>query len=195
MGKWRDRYLIGVKCLSIDENGKQLGLVNDECGTQAFWMVAAEAFDEAQKPLQARYAKFVNLTSGLPLKAYKDVANVEVLDKQTYKWPMSQPMELYGGGAILKIIPAIKIEKMELVIRLSRKNMGKPLDFRFECGDPERPTELFNSKQHEMGTNDRMPTADVHVVLPDGVPEIRLINNSGKDCGIMIEKFVFLDQL
>ena len=189
MGKWKSHYLLGLAC-----NGEDSYYSKNDVGTQAFWMVPEERVDAALKPVRDRFDRYFSFRWIMDLEAFKNSAiSIECSDPKRFKWPANQQAELYGDGAFLKIAPAFEVKNMDFVIRLGRKSEA-PLDLRIECGDPEHPTELFNSKQHELGMKRKSYWTDLYVTLPDGVKQLRLINNSPKGTFVSIEEFAFIEQ-
>lgn len=195
MGKWNDHYLLGLKCVNISEEGEPIESPFRTVSTQAIWLVPEADFEAVQMPLRQRYGCYVSFKSGLEnTHGYKSVALVDPGEKKNFRWVTHEPLQMSGGGSTLKIDPVIKIEKMELVIGLSPKIPGKPLEFTVESGDPAHPTRLFESKGHENWRNPRNSREILRVPLPDGTEKIRISNHSEKAQSLLLHEFAFIKE-
>jgi hypothetical protein len=196
IGKWNNHYLIGLYCANLDGDNKPLSDFTEEYGVQAFWMVPEPIFDAALTPVKNRCSRVINFSSIKKFTQFKDTATVSFISNQKdFQSREYYPIVMSGGGSILAIDPAIEIKNMNLVISVSRLKNSKLFSFRFEVGDEKNPNVIFDSKQHDIGTsNNNASDAALHIPLPDGANRIRLVNDSPKDCRLVIRKLMFMDK-
>ena len=196
IGKWNNFYLMGLNCVNLDGDNKSVSGFAEESGVQAFWMVPGPIFDAALTPVKNRCSRVINFSSIKKFTQFKDTATVSFISNQKdFQWKEYYPIVMSGGGSILAIDPAIEIKNMNLVISVSRLKNSKLFSFRFEVGDEKNPNVIFDSKQHDIGTsNNNASDAALHIPLPDGANRIRLVNDSPKDCRLVIRKLMFMDK-
>jgi hypothetical protein len=196
MGRWNSHYLIGLYCANMDGDNKPVSGFSEEYGVQGFWMVPESMFDAVATPVKYRCSRVIDFSLVKKFSQFKDTATVSFISNvKDFQSKEYYPIVMSGGGSVMAIDPAMEIRNMNLVINVTRLKYHKQFNFRFEAGDENAPNVLFDSKQHEIGTpNNSAADATLHIPLPDGTKRIRLINDSPKDCRLVIRKLLFMDK-
>lgn len=195
IGKEGQNFIFGLMAVNLNENGMPNYRYNHRHGLSGIWMVPEEEVMEALKPHKDRYSRLVSFKHGWTQENLKEKVDIVFISpKNDFKWFSRKPIEMVGGGSIMGIKPKLDINNMQLVMGISRKDYAKKLNCRIEIGSRDNPTIIFDSKDHELGTATKHYKSAIYTSLPDGVEEIRLINDSPKNTSLLLHQILFIDK-
>lgn len=187
--------IFGVKVVNLEKDGKANGSYHQSYGLSGIWMVPDAEFKATLKPMEERYSRLVNFESAWNESHLKEKVKIDFISaKNKFKWIQGKPIEMAGGGTVMGIKPKFEIKNMQLVMGIAPKDFGKKVNCRIEVGDRENPTVVFDSNNEGLEIAANYYKSVVYAQIPDGVEEIRLINDSPGNVGLHLYDILFLDK-